>query len=160
MADGAFQGIRVIEFGIFQLIPVATAILADLGADVIKIENPKGEDPSRFPQPVEDLPAPTAPPSLWFDQFNRNKRSVALDPNKERGKELLHRLVETADVFATNFDPRFVERVKADYDTLSKINPKLVYCQCTGYGTRGPDKYKPGFDYAAWWARSGMMDDG
>ena len=81
MAQEALQGIRVIEFGIFQLAPVAAALLGDLGAEVIKIENPRGGDPSRYPQPVEDLPAPDAPPSLWFDQFNHNKKSVAVDPN-------------------------------------------------------------------------------
>jgi len=158
LAQEALQGIRIVEFGIFQLAPVATALLGDLGAEVIKIENPRGGDPSRYPQPVEDLPAPDAPPSLWFDQFNHNKKSVAVDPNTERGREILYKLVQTADVFITNFDPRFVERVKADYESLREINPRLIYVQCSGYGIHGPDKYKPGFDYAAFWARSGLMD--
>ena len=83
MAEGVFTGIRIVEFGMFQLAPVATAVLADLGAEVIKIENPKGGDPTRYPTPIEYLPAPTAPPSQWFDQFNRNKKSVAVDPNRE-----------------------------------------------------------------------------
>ena len=158
MAEGAFQGVKVIEFGHFLLVPMATAILADLGADVIKVENPKGGEPARFPIPVENVAPPADFPYLWFHEFNRGKRDIALDVNKERGREVLYKLVETADVFATNFDPRFVERVKADYDTLSKINPRLIYCQCTGYGTLGPDRDKPGFDYAAFWARSGIMD--
>jgi len=158
MAEGAFQGVKVIEFGHFLLVPMATAILADFGADVIKIENPKGGEPARFPIPVENVAPPADFPYLWFHEFNRGKRDIALDVNKERGREVLYKLVETADVFATNFDPRFVERVKADYDTISKINSKIIYCQCTGYGALGPDRDKPGFDYAALWARSGIMD--
>ena len=158
MTQGAFQGVKVIEFGHFLLVPMATAILADLGADVIKIENPKGGEPARFPIPVENVAPPANFPYLWFHEFNRGKRDIALDVNKDRGREVLYRLVEGADVFATNFDPRFVERAKADYDALSKINPKLIYCQCTGYGALGPDRDKPGFDYAAFWARSGIMD--
>jgi len=83
---------------------------------------------------------------------------MGLNVMTERGREILYKLVETADVFATNFDPRAIEKAKADYETLRKVNPRLIYCQCSGYGTAGPDRHKPGFDYAAWWARSGMMD--
>jgi crotonobetainyl-CoA:carnitine CoA-transferase CaiB-like acyl-CoA transferase len=157
MAQGALDGVRVIEFGHFLLVPAATTILADWGADVIKIENPKGGDPARLIMTVEGLTLPTEF-NLFFQQANRNKRSVALDVMRERGREVLYKLVEKADVFATNFDPRAVERAKADYESLSQINPKLVYLQCTGYGALGPDKHKPGFDYAAFWARSGIMD--
>ena len=107
MAQGAFQGVKVIEFGHFLLVPMATAILADLGADVIKIENPKGGEPARFPIPVENVAPPADFPYLWFHEFNRGKRDIALDVNKEQGREVLYRLVEGADVFATNFDPRF-----------------------------------------------------
>ncbi len=132
MTEGAFQGIKVVEFGHFLLVPIATAIMADLGADVIKVENPRGGEPARFPIPVENVSPPADIPLLWFHQFNRGKRSLALDVNKKEGRELLYELVEKADVFATNFDPRFVDRAEADYDTLSKINPGLIYCQCTG----------------------------
>lgn len=160
MAKGVFDGVKVVEFGHFLLVPTATAILADWGADVIKIENFKaGGDPVRFPQAIEgQAPPADIKPSIWFHYFNRNKRSIGLNVRAERGREILYKLVEKADVFATNFDPRAIENQKADYDTLRKINPKLVYCQCTGFGTVGPDKHKPGFDYAAYWGRSGMMD--
>jgi crotonobetainyl-CoA:carnitine CoA-transferase CaiB-like acyl-CoA transferase len=160
MAKGAFDGVKVIEFGHFLLVPTATAILADWGADVIKIENFKaGGDPVRFPQAIEgQAPPADIKPSMWFHYFNRNKRGVGLNVMSDRGREIVYKLVEKADVFATNFDPRAIEKAQVDYDTLSKINPKLVYCQCSGYGTAGPDRNKPGFDYAAWWARSGMMD--
>lgn len=158
MAEAALQGVKVVEFGHFLLVPIATAILADLGADVIKVEKPQGGEAARFPIPVENVSPPDDLPLLWFHEFNRGKRGVALDVTKEEGRKILYKLVEKADVFATNFDPRVVERVKADYDTLSKLNPRLIYCQCTGYGTVGPDSDKPGFDYAAFWARSGIMD--
>jgi len=158
MAEQALQGINIVEFGHFLLAPMATTILADLGADVVKVENPRGGEPGRFPVPVENVSPPADFPLMWFHQFNRGKRDLAVDVRNQQGREILYKLVERADVFITNFDPRFVKRVEADYDTLSKLNPGLIYCQCTGYGTLGPDKDKPGFDYAAFWARSGMMD--
>ncbi len=160
MSQGALEGVKIIEMGHFLLVPTATAMLADWGADVIKIENFKmGGDAVRFPVPIEGVMPPSELKiSMWFHYFNRNKRSIGIDLKSEKGKEILFKLIETADVFATNFDAGAIEKQGLDYDTLKKINPKLIYCQATGYGTSGPDKYKPGFDYAAWWARSGMMD--
>lgn len=160
MAKGAFDGVKVVEYGHFLLVPTATAILADWGADVIKVENFKmGGDAVRFPSAIEGQPPPTfIKPSMWFHYFNRGKRSIGLDAMTDHGREILYKLVERADVFATNFDPRAIEKARADYESLKKVNPRLVYCQCSGFGTSGPDRYKPGFDYAAWWARSGMMD--
>lgn len=160
MAKGALEGVRIIEMGHFLLVPTATAMLADWGADVIKVENFKmGGDAVRFATPIEGVMPPTnLSISMWFHYFNRNKKSVGIDLKSEKGKEILYKLIETADVFATNFDAAAIEKQKLDYQTLKKINPKLIYCQANGYGMKGPDKYKPGFDYAAWWARSGMMD--
>ncbi len=160
MSKGILDGVKVVEFGHFLLVPTATAILGDWGADVIKVENFKtGGDPQRFPSAIEGQPPPDdIKPSMWFHYFNRNKRSIGLDLKTDYGKDILYKLVEWADVFTTNFDPRAIASLKADYETLSKINPQIIYCQCSGFGTDGPDKDKPGFDYAAWWARSGMMD--
>ena len=160
MSKGILDGVKVVEFGHFLLVPTATVILGDWGADIIKVENFKtGGDPQRFPSAIEGQPPPDdIKPSMWFHYFNRNKRSIGLDLTTDRGREVLYKLVEEADVFSTNFDPRAIDKLKADYDTLSQVNPQIIYCQCTGYGTAGPDKDKPGFDYAAWWARSGMMD--
>lgn len=155
---GALEGVKVIELGHFVLGPQATTILADLGADVIKVENPKGGEPSRYPIPIENVAPPADMPLLWFQEFNRGKRDIALDITSERGREVFYRLVKGADVFVTNFGPKFVERVEVDFGTLSRLNPRLIYCQCSGYGSRGPDRDRPGFDYAAFWARSGIMD--
>jgi len=105
MTQGTFQGVRVIELGHFLLVPAATAILADWGADVIKIESPKGGDPLRHPVPSPDLTRLPTDFSIWFEQCNRNKSSVALDVTKERGREVLHKLVKKADVFVTNVEP-------------------------------------------------------
>lgn len=156
MANGAFQNVRVIEFGHYAAMPTATAILADGGADVIKVENPKGGDPLRGLTILHNIQLTDI--NIWFEQMNRNKRSMALDVTKECSKEILYRLVQSADVFATNYEVPLLERIKADYDTLSKLNPRLVYTLLTGYGTAGPDRYRPGYDYVAFWARSGMMD--
>ncbi len=160
MGQGALEGVKIIEMGHFLLVPTATMMLADWGADVIKIENFKmGGDAVRFPIPIEGVMPPSDMKlSMWFHYFNRNKKSIGINLKSEKGKDILFKLIETADVFATNFDVGAIEKQGLDYETIKKINPKIIYCQGTGYGTQGPDKYKPGFDYAAWWARSGMMD--
>ncbi len=160
MTKGALEGVKVVEFGHFLLVPTATAMLADWGAEVIKVENFKrGGDAVRFATPIEGVMPPSElKQSMWFHYFNRNKKSIGIDTKSEKGKKALFRLIERADVFATNFDVGAIEKQGLDYDSLKKINPRLIYCQGSGYGTKGRDKYKPGFDYAAWWARSGMMD--
>lgn len=155
MTDGALQNVKVVELGHFGALPCACAILADWGADVIKVENPKGGDPMRGFLTSEVEPGNVNP---WFNLWNRNKRSLTLDLKQEDGTKILHRLVANADVFATNYELRLLERIGADYDTLAALNPKLVYALLTGYGTQGPDRYKPGFDYVAFWARSGVSD--
>jgi crotonobetainyl-CoA:carnitine CoA-transferase CaiB-like acyl-CoA transferase len=160
MVLGAYDGVTVIEWGHFLLVPTATVTLADWGADVIKVEHFKaGGDQMRFPSDVEGQPPPDdIKPSLWFHYFNRGKRSLGLDMMTESGLEIIRELVKRADVFVSNYDLRATEKAKMDYDSLREINPKLVYCHCTGYGSEGPDRYKPGFESPAWWARSGMMD--
>jgi len=124
---GVFDGIKVVEYGHFLLAPAATAILADWGADVVKIENFKaGGDPVRFPEAIEgQMPPSDIRHSIWFHYFNRNKRSIGLDVRQERGREVLCRLVKKSDVFATNFDPSAVKKQKIDYASLRGINPQL-----------------------------------
>jgi len=155
MSKGALEGVKVIELGHMVALPSACAVLADSGAEVIKIENPKGGDPLRGAMQIEDLRADIP---VWFENANRNKRSITLDVTQERSHAIICKLLEQADVFATNYEVSLLERINCDYETLSKINPKIIYALLTGYGTKGPDKGKPGFDYAAFWARSGIMD--
>ena len=156
MTNGALQGLRVIEMGSYVAIPTACTFLGDWGADVIKIEDPKGGDPTRGFRNLENIMIGDINPMM--EQFNRNRRSLALDTKHEQSCQVLHKLVQSADVFATNFRPRHLKTIKADYDSLSMINPNLIYCLFSGYGSSGRDKDKPAFDYSAFWARSGVMD--
>ena len=136
------KGIRVIEFATYIAAPSAGGMMADWGADVIKIE-PLGGDPIR-----------NFFGTLGVDY--RGKRSVTIDTSTETGNALLKRLVKDADVFLTNIRPGGLERAGLDYDTLKDINPKLIYASVSGYGLEGAERDRPGFDMAAFWARSGV----
>jgi len=151
------EGIRVIDWTIWQQGPVASSMLGDLGADVIKIEDRVSGDPGRGIMTI--LGAPVTGPggrNYYFEMNNRNKRGMTLDLRKQRGKEIVYRLVEKSDVFVQNFRKGVAERMGLDYATLSKYNPKLVYATGSGYGRKGPESGDPSFDYLAQ-ARSGIM---
>jgi crotonobetainyl-CoA:carnitine CoA-transferase CaiB-like acyl-CoA transferase len=129
--------------------------LSDWGAEVIKIESLIGDAWRGFSSlrlyPFEvEIPAP-------FEADNRNKRSIAFNLRSEEGQRIFHRLVEGADVFVTNMAPATITKLNADYEILTEINPRLIYGVLNGYGERGPDKDLPGFDWTAYWARSGIM---
>ena len=153
---GALEGIRVVELGHWVAVPSACALLADGGAEGIKVEEPGVGDAMRGMTAIEGVAV--GPVHFWFEQINRNKKSVAVDLRRERGREVVHRLVRTADVFASNFRLSVLKRFGMDYHTLSQLNPRLVYTVLTGFGKLGPDREKPGYDYSAFWARGGLMD--
>lgn len=139
------DGIRVVDLTTGQQGPVAGAMLADMGADVFKIEQ-KGEgDPGRK---VRDTPPGKEPfpLSYYFENNNRNKRGVALDIKTRSGRDVVLRLAEASDVFLSNFPMAALKELGFDYLTLSKRNPKLVYALATGRGPKGPDKDKPTSD--------------
>jgi crotonobetainyl-CoA:carnitine CoA-transferase CaiB-like acyl-CoA transferase len=140
MNDTALAGLRVIELGTFITGPCAGMMLADLGADVIKIESPEG-DPYRSYQGGHYSP--------HFQAYNRNKRSLALDLKKSADKELLDRLIRDADVFIQNFRPGTAERLGAGVERLRGINPRLVYCSISGFGATGPYVERPSYDSVA-----------
>jgi len=150
------DGIRVVELATFVFGPGSTAVLADFGADVIKVEAPGLGDPFRH--------AHNSPPFMPLDfaymwqQDNRNKRSIALDLKDPDGRAALLALVRGADVLVTNFPPKVLAKLKITYEDLQPENPRLIYGQITGYGEQGPDADKPGFDGNAYWARTGLMD--
>ncbi len=146
------EGIRVIEHATYMAAPGAGSILSDWGADIIKIE-PPGGDPIRhfFASIGTDL---TDNPVFDFD--NRGKKSIVLDTRTEDGQAILRKLTSDADVFLTNVRPGGLSRSGLDYDSLSRVNPKLVYCSLTGFGLEGPDADKPGFDVASFWSRAGV----
>lgn len=151
------QGIRVIDWTVFQQGPVATLMLGDLGADVIKIEELGKGDPGRGMAAVMDVPVALAGKrNAYFESNNRNKKSIALDLKKPKAKEIVYKLVGKSDVFVQNFRKGVAERLNLDYETLCKYNPKLIYAEATGYGLNGPDSALPCYDPAAQ-ARSGFL---
>ena len=149
----ALEGIRVLDITIWQQGPMATAMLADWGADVIKIEGPDSPDPGRA---LVRYDVGQAGPNAYFETHNRNKRGMVLDLKSEAGRGVFYRLVEGADVVVQNFRPGVCERLAIDYPTLAKINPRLVYCQASGFGLLGPDAQRPALDPLAQ-ARGGLM---
>ncbi len=159
--SGVLEGLKVVAMEHMEAIPVATVWMADWGADVLKIE-PLTGDMFRGLQAAHgtstDIKRQGAEVRWSFQLFNRNKKSVALNLKSERGAEILYKLVEKADVFMSNYTPNALKNLKADYNTLSKINPRLVYATISGYGSVGPDRDLRGFDHAAGWARSGMQN--
>ena len=150
---GVLSGVRVIDMGLWVAGPAAGGIMADWGADVVKIEMPTGDPMRNLFGALSGSKEARCPP---FDLYNRGKQSIALDVNRPEGRDLAARLVAGADVFLTNMRPQFLKRVGLDHDTLMAKNPRLVYGLLTGYGLAGPDKDAPGFDIAAFSARSGV----
>lgn len=149
--------ITVIEVDNWMAAPSAGAILADMGADVIKIE-PLSGDPMRNMMRTPKLPDELKSYDYQFDVDNRGKRSVAIDISNERGAELLRRLVADADVFLCNLLVERQKRFGLDPETLLQVNPRLVHATFTGYGTTGPDAWRPGYDVTAFFGRSGLYD--
>jgi len=154
----ALEGIKVIDCSQVAAVPVAARILGDFGADVIHIENPTTGDYWRSfkdAQQEQGIGWPSDFDYNW-ENFNRNKRSCTVDLSKESGRAIIHRMVEEADVFASNLRTFELERFQVDYETLNKINPRIIWGNVNGYGKAGPDKDLPAFDTTAFWARSGF----
>jgi crotonobetainyl-CoA:carnitine CoA-transferase CaiB-like acyl-CoA transferase len=152
---GALQGIRVVEMGIWVAGPAAAAVLGDWGAEVIKVENPAGGDPVRALMALGIAVELPVNPSLELD--NRNKRSVTINVQNPEGSAVVRRLLRDADVFVTNLRAGALARAGLSYDAVRPANPRLIYAGLSGYGTRGPEKDRAAFDYAAFWARAGAM---
>jgi crotonobetainyl-CoA:carnitine CoA-transferase CaiB-like acyl-CoA transferase len=151
------EGLRVIDCGIYHAGPGAPALLGDLGAEVIKIEQPGEGDPVRRLTRVGSIPVELpGGRSLYCEGANRNKKSVTIDLKHEKGRDLLYRLVKCSDVFLTNMRDKAVENLGISYPVLSRINSRLVYATVSAFGPRGPDGGKGGFDYQGQ-ARSGLM---
>lgn len=152
---GPLEGIKVLEVAEYIAIPSAMAILSDWGADVVKVENTRGGDGLRGLRSIDGVAIKDI--NIWWEQSNRNKKSIAVDLWKDEGQEIVYKLVQKSDIFVTNFIPLVIERFHLDYKTLSKLNQRLVYAALTGFGNTGKDKNKPGYDYVAFWARGGVM---
>ena len=150
---GPMEGLKVVELGVWVAGPAAGLILADWGADVVKIEPPGIGDPSRTFSKMLGGDLPFNPP---FEMDNRSKRSIVIDLAQREGLELAHELLEDADVFVTNVRMAALARLGLDPDTLAERYPRLVYAAITGYGMQGPDADRAAYDIAAFWARSGV----
>ncbi|MDX8511719.1 CaiB/BaiF CoA transferase family protein [Mesorhizobium captivum] len=157
MTEPPLKGIRVIELARILAGPWAGQLLADLGADVIKVESPDGGDDTRKWGPPfvmshdgENLSA------AYYHSCNRGKRSIAIDFSKPEGADTLRRLVATADVLIENFKLGGLKKYGLDYESLKKINPRLVYCSITGFGQDGPYAPRAGYDFIIQ-AMAGMM---
>ena len=146
------EGLKVVEFATYIAAPGAGGIMADWGAEVVKIE-PPGGDPIRG---FFDSIGHVSDVNPVFELDNRGKQGVVLDITKPEGREAVVKLVRGADVFLTNVRPGALKRARLDYETLKGENPRLIYCSVTGYGLQGPDADKPGFDGASFWCRSGV----
>lgn len=149
------SGIRVIELAAWTFVPAAGAVLADWGADVIKIEHPETGDPQRG-LVSSGVVAGAGGVNYFIEQPNRGKRSIGLDTATPDGLELLMRLVEGADVFLTNLLPDSRRRMGVDVEQVRARNSRIIYARGHGYGTKGEMANRGGFDLAAYWARGGI----
>ena len=149
-------GLKVIDAATYIAAPSAAAMLADFGAEVIKIERPPHGDPFRY---LHHLPGlPSSPVAYPFLMDNRNKRSLAVNLGCQQGREILLKLVAHSDVFITNYQPQMQARFRLSYQDLVEVNSRLIYASVTGYGETGEEAEKPGYDMTAYYARSGLMD--
>jgi crotonobetainyl-CoA:carnitine CoA-transferase CaiB-like acyl-CoA transferase len=153
VGTGPLSDVRVVELGVWVAGPGAGGVLAEWGADVIKVEPPAGDPMRHLWSLTAGHGQPEVPP---FDLDNRGKRSVVLDLRDPEGRATMLRLVDTADVFVTNLRPDAVERLGLGPAALLERHARLVYASITGYGRTGPDADRPGYDVGAFWARTGM----
>lgn len=149
-------GVRIIELTTYVAAPASGRILADWGAEVIKVEaTPKG-DTTRFVVPLPGMiSTPTEP--IAFSQHNANKKSIVANLKTPEGQEIMHKLLSTANVLLTNTRSNALKKLGMDYDTLSAKYPNLIHAQMTGYGEAGPMANDPGFDNVCFWALGGAM---
>lgn len=152
----ALEGIRVLDVSEAGLAPVCCRILADMGAEVIKVERTEGGDQTRGILKISGN-VPIYEINYVFEFYNFNKKGITLDLKKKEGQEILYKLVEKSDVMVCNFRPHALKSLGLEYETISKINPKIIYTHLSGYGLHGPEKDVGAYDFVGYWARSGVM---
>ncbi len=151
-----FAGVRVVELAQYVFVPASSTLLADHGAEVIKIEPPITGDPYRTLKVGDGRE--TAKANMAMEQNNRGKKSVAIDLKNEEGRELLLRLLDTADVFITSLRPLALRGLRLEPEDLMARNPRLIYARGNGLGFKGAEFNKAGYDASAFWARGGFAD--
>ena len=153
---GPLHGVRVIEMSTWAALPGAGVILSDWGADVIKVEDPEtGGDPTRAFQLVKPAKGTGEFAPVW-EQDNRNKKSITVNVNRPEGQEILRKLLAKADVFLTSTRPKTLERFGLSYEQLKKHNPRLIFAHLSGFGPKGPDSERAGYDSICFWSRVGV----
>jgi crotonobetainyl-CoA:carnitine CoA-transferase CaiB-like acyl-CoA transferase len=156
MSELPLGGVVVLDVSSFIAAPAAAVVLADFGADVIKIEPPGDGDPHR--NSYRNASYPPSDKNFPWQLDGRLKRSLALDLKNDSARPVLERLIQRADVMIVNFPPPARERLRLRWEDIEPINPRLIYCSLTGYGETGPDRDRPGFDVTAYFGRSGILD--
>jgi len=144
------EGLKVVEMATWVAGPGCAAIMADWGAEVIKVESPDGDATRAFYPDTAEIPG-----NPIFSLENRGKKGVVLDISRPQGRAALMTLLQQADIFVTNVRPGSLRRMGLDYDSVSRLAPRLIYAAVTGYGLTGPEADKPAFDITAFWTRSG-----
>lgn len=156
--SGPLTGVKVLELATMVAAPSCARILSDMGAEVIKVEHPKGDgwrktgisyNPGRFSEDENPV----------FDIYNSGKKHIAINLKSEKGMEAFHKLLKQSDVFVTNTRPAALRRLGIYYDDLKEQYPGLIYAIILGYGEKGPDKDMPAFDTTAFWSKSGFLRD-
>jgi formyl-CoA transferase len=149
-------GLRVLDLASFIAGPVATTVMGDYGAEVIKIEPPGEGDPQRKLGQAHSVPQ--HPVNFCWHMTNRNKKAMVIDLKSRPGRAVFERLLPTVDVMVVNFPLKVRARLGMRYADIAPLNPRLIYASMTGYGEHGPDADQPGFDSTAFFARSGLLD--
>jgi crotonobetainyl-CoA:carnitine CoA-transferase CaiB-like acyl-CoA transferase len=149
------EGIKVVELSLYAFAPSAGAVLADWGADVVKVVPPQVADPMRG-SPIARLPERDVGVEFMWEILNRGKRCIGVDVSSTDGQQVLHDLVAQADVFVTNLLPDARRRFRVDVDDLQAVNARLIYARATGHGADGPESDRGGYDITDFWARSGI----
>ncbi|GAA0949942.1 CoA transferase [Actinocorallia libanotica] len=154
MTGGPLEGVRVLEVAMYGFVPSAGGVLADWGADVVKIEHAVHGDPQRGLRQTGRMRV-EGDPNPNFEHANRGKRSVGLDISAPEGREVLYELARRSDVFLTSFLPGHRRRFGIDVDDVRAVNPKIIYARGSALGPRGPEAERGGYDMTAFWARAG-----
>jgi crotonobetainyl-CoA:carnitine CoA-transferase CaiB-like acyl-CoA transferase len=155
---GTMDGVKVIEVASWTFVPSAGAVLADWGADVIKVEHPETGDPQRALMTSGLLGPDSDIVNFMIEQPNRGKRSFGVDIGTAQGRALLYKLVEDADVFLTNFLKPALQRLEIDVEHIRAVNPDIIYARGTGQGPKGPESDRGGYDAASFWSRGAIAD--
>ena len=152
------DGVRVLEVAAWTFVPAAGAVLADWGADVIKVEHPQGGDPQRGLISSGLIPGGASAVNYIIEQPNRGKRSIGLDISTDEGREILYKLAAVSDVFLTSFLPSVRQKLQIDVEHIRAINPNIVYVRGSGQGVHGPEADRGGLDGASYWCRGGIAN--